>query len=266
MNAESVIKTLQMYGGSSLVPVLFVMAVVYIYWTREKSLRKQILLGIGLSLLIFNDLFFFLCKKAGMGMEYYRFFWMIPVVPILACAFVELLEKQKSGKKKVVWIVAALLIIASTGATYLKAEEWKLPENKYGVSQDVLQISTIIENLKEKERPIVAFECRMNMEIRQYDAAIICALSRDEYLTLSGTGYVAEAEEYEDAAALMRVINQGEEENADKIRDILEKRSVDFIVVKSDVGVENYLNSISYKEVGRSNNYIVYHRRKEEIR
>lgn len=258
MNAESVIKTLKMYGGSSLVPVLFAVAVIYIYWTGNRQIRKRLLLVIGLSFLVFNDLFFFLCKKAGMGMEYYRFFWMIPVVPILACTFIELLGKKNAVRIKVVWVVVAVLILASSGDTYLKLEEWKLPENKYGVSQDVLQVSTIIENLKEKERPIVAFDYRMNMEIRQYDAAIICALSRDEYLTLSGTGYVAETEEYEDAAALMRMINNGEQGNGDGIRRILEKRSVDFIVVRNDVGVENYLNSIRYKEVGRSNNYIVY--------
>lgn len=31
------------------------------------------------------------------------------------------------------------------------------------------------------------------------EAGIICALFRDEYLTLSGSGYVADAEEYENS-------------------------------------------------------------------
>ena len=39
----------------------------------------------------------------------------------------------------------------------------------------------------------------MSGSIGNEEAVIICALFRDEYLTLSGSGYVAELEEYENS-------------------------------------------------------------------
>ena len=43
----------------------------------------------------------------------------------------------------------------------------------------------------------------------------------------------------------------------------MEKQSVDFIVVKSDMGLETYLNYLGHIEIGRSNSYTVYSKNKK---
>lgn len=266
MNAESVIQTFNLYRGSGVIPVLFFVALLYIYWSRGKKEKKDLIRIVLLSLLlVFNDGFFYFCKKAGMGLEYYRFFWMIPIIPVMACVFVEILGKTAQKWEKIVGGAAVLLLLLSCDSSYLNIKDWGLPENKYGISQDALQIATILENIKEKERPVVAFDYKLNLEVRQYDASVICALSRDEYLTLSSTDYVAESDEYEEAAGLMRMLNKGVHEDKTWMASLLDERDVDYIVVSSDFGLERYLGKLGCKEIGQSDHYTLYnvHEKKE---
>ena len=92
-------KVVQQYNGQSIIPIIILIGLFLV--VREKKNTNYLIVYLGVLLLTFNEVTYYLIRKLGEGMTYYRFLWMIPMVIISAYVIMKLFEMIDSRKRKV---------------------------------------------------------------------------------------------------------------------------------------------------------------------
>ena len=67
----------QQYNGQSIIPIIILIGILFLV-VREKKNTNYLIVYLGVLLLTFNEVTYYLIRKLGEGMTYYRFLWMIP--------------------------------------------------------------------------------------------------------------------------------------------------------------------------------------------
>jgi hypothetical protein len=93
-------KVVQQYNGQSIIPIIILIGILFLV-VREKKNTNYLIVYLGVLLLTFNEVTYYLIRKLGEGMTYYRFLWMIPMVIISAYVIMKLFETIDSRKRKV---------------------------------------------------------------------------------------------------------------------------------------------------------------------
>ena len=93
-------KVVQQYNGQSIIPIIILIGILFLV-VREKKNTNYLIVYLGVLLLTFNEVTYYLIRKLGEGMTYYRFLWMIPRVIISAYVIMKLFETIDSRKRKV---------------------------------------------------------------------------------------------------------------------------------------------------------------------
>ena len=172
-----------MYNGDTWLFALFLAAAAYLFWrSGKKNRRNAVLTVISAVLLVFNQVIFVLTEKLLGGTEtYYRFLWMIPVVPILAYVAVDVAVMFPRRGQKFLAAAGIFLIIALAGTPYLTAQSMKKPSEVQYLNGNVAQICELISEDKQVRYPRVACEVNLAMSIRLQDPSIVNVIVRDTY-------------------------------------------------------------------------------------
>ena len=103
----NVIEVFRRYNGETWFFPLFLAAIAWMLVRADKRNRRSALLTIAAAcLFVFNQAVFLLAGKAIGTETYYRFLWMIPVVPMLGYAAVDIimLKFDLSAKQRRQWL------------------------------------------------------------------------------------------------------------------------------------------------------------------
>ena len=160
----------------------------------------------------------------GEGSTYYRFFWICPIVLIIAYGIVELLTSVKEKQ------LPLLLLVLGLGGymfSQIPIQSWvNLPENIYQLDNDVIQAADALMELTGGEPTTLVDNGTLTSTIRQYNAKInmtdlytnlineilytdkenYAGRTIQEYLWLNESEYLAVERE---RAATCRVIESG---------------------------------------------------------
>lgn len=276
MNASSVFDMLLQYiDHHYLLGMIFLLSILY---HIRKAFRHS--RGLGAAVLaavlflfatVFNPLLYSrLSLIADGGASYYRFLWVIPLVPLGGCFLAEAAQglpaiSVKSPRirklfSRPVRICLAVLLSAViclalllTGSTYLNQDNLSVPENKFTISRAALDISQFAQDDPEHtDADVILAPTELMMELEAYDLSLVPALGRNEYLSY-GTGESV----YE---PLLSVVLEGAQRNKDYITWNLYSLKVEYIAALTLFDLDSYMEEVGYAVYNRTGDYTLYKR------
>lgn len=255
-NAENLIQVFQNYAGTTVFLILFPICLFYCYLTGKQEDKKRFLLIISLSiLLIFNDISKALIETLITG-TYYRFLWAVPILLLTAYMITRILTERKKGAEIVVILIITSAMLFYNSGTFPSIAS--LPDNKYAVSDDVIQVCDIIEQDKDKDRPIVIFDLEMQLSARTYNASFIWGISRNAYMNCNDLDDYESAGKYRNQKIMIQAVNYGVQGEGDVLAEALLEKNVDYLVTFTAFEMDEYFEEIGYVLVGRSDSRSVY--------
>lgn len=211
---------MEAYWGSCLFPVLFLGGLLCTVFCRKKRASVVfVCYTVFLALTVYNP---FLVKEVIPRLdfedEYYRFFWMLPVIPAAAYYGVRLvyLFKKKWQRAIAVFLVMGIIVLTGTPIEGV-ARNFSPAENIYKVPDELRVICDVIHEDSEKENPRVVFDSSLNSIVRQYDPSMALVLHRNAIIfrsgsTVAGT-YSEENRWYRRQKAIMDVVLYQSQDN-----------------------------------------------------
>ncbi|MDD3412639.1 MAG: hypothetical protein PHY47_01455 [Lachnospiraceae bacterium] len=240
--------------------VFYVAALIYIALKGTKE-EKRIFLPNAIFLLatVFNPLFPVVINKIfDINKEYYRFFWIPPVVILTSYVAAKIVESQKSTKK-IFTLISIIFMFAITG-NFVYKNQYIPAQNIYKMPTEIPEISKIIHDDTTEEYPRAIFEYDFHMLIRQYDPTILLAADREAYLNavggqLSMTEVLADENYYN---RLLAVVALNIEINKEEFLKGLDKTNTEYVVVSTQNPITEYLESNGLQLVATTENHSIY--------
>ena len=162
----------QYFAECALLPV-FVLALIWIVKKWKPEYKKFIIVIACGSVLVFNELVYRVFVAVGEGSTYYRLFWVVPIILVIAVFAVETVASLEKWKQAAVVCISLLAVFMFCGQT---GEEWfSLPENIYQVDEDVIQVADALMELTDGEATYIVDNGDLSETIRLYDARIMYA-------------------------------------------------------------------------------------------
>ncbi len=256
------LKCAALYNGGSLLILLFLAALILILLKGTKEMKEVFLYPSLVLLLTAYDPLFSLAVNAffDINKEYYRFFWLTPVVILICASAVKAVEKiGKTKGQKILILIGCVLIIAGAG-TFSYEGGYDLRENIYGVPDEILSLSRMIRSNTDMKYPVAIMDIEANMEIRQYDPSILLACDRTQYLDYIGEAEVDEqtAEKNEYTDRLLSVVVKGEELEKESFLEALDKTNTQFVVILKNPTVSRYLTDAGLELKGTTGRRMIF--------
>ncbi len=257
-DVNTVYQTLMAYLGYNPVVLVLFLISLYVVVNEEKEHRKRYVLVCFFSLLfIFNDVVRRILGLFTGISTYYRFFWAVPFLFLGVKAAMDVVGRTsgRAWRFLTVLLLALCVYLGRVGTVPLSRD--MVPDNIYNLSNDVIAVSDMIKKDKSVEQPRVVADFQMQMELRCYDATLIWGIGRTPYELATKGDWYAEGR-YEKDMSIVRMVCNGFQEDADYVRNALEKRKVDYVVTYSDFGLNAYLEEIGYAVIGKSATRTIY--------
>lgn len=256
---------LRIFNADSGFLLCFGLALLYIVIFVKKERRNFIILYLViLGLTVFNPLVVrMVLSKVDMSVVYYRFFWLLPIVPVLAYAFTEIIMSQKEKRIKGVLAVILILLILNAG-TAMFNENNSRTTNKYKIPNDLIEVVRIIHEDSVDENPSVIFDLDYMLLARQYDASLLLPINRDVALDLlggSGDGITEEYKEteiYKMQKIIVDVTMADEQCDALQFKIACDSLGVDYFVQPNEMNACKLIEEIGGQEIGRIGNLSIY--------
>lgn len=278
------------YEGTCKFMWFFGLAVIYLLFRRKESKARVFFIPylFVLLLTVFNP---FLMKplvgRLGLTNEYYRFFWLVPVVLVIPYVMTRLVMERKKKWVQALILVLCVFLLYATGTT-LKSKNYPVAENIYKIPQELIEINQIIEDdFKEKdlwEEKRVIYDLDLNIVARQYDPSINITVPYETMMTVRSTGQGPQEGEpawtqarkvLAEALILERSFEEQEENWAFLMEEMGVKNPVEIFmwalnVTKTQYIVypihgaldgnqaDNYITAGGCYEVGRTENYVIW--------
>lgn len=178
MRMSSVIKTFQNYIGTGYIVIWFLLALLYLLCNEKRKPRRILFVytPILLLLLYFNPLFAKLFYLLVGEEIYFRNFWLLPIIVVIAYTAVFILGKLK-GVKAVCFGAIVILLIAFSGKLVYSNPLYTKAENPYHVPNAVVHICDAIEVPGHEVMAVFPYE--LLLYVRQYDPLVRMPYGRD---------------------------------------------------------------------------------------
>lgn len=256
---------LQKYWGSCLLLILFLAGIVWsLFRHRNREAGIFLFYTVFLLLTAYNPfLVNYIVPKVNFENEYYRFFWMLPVVPGVAYYAVRLIFSVKRFWKKAVLVLIAAGIMIAVGVPLQGVvENFALIENVYKVPDDLRVICELIHEDSEAREPRVVFDRKLNTMARQYDPSLRLVLHRDAVLYRAGSTITARMDEdspwYHRQKVIMDLLYYGETVELEEFKNALIQTETEYLVVPDEKADGVYLQRAGCELLARAGDYLVY--------
>ena len=251
------------YSEGCIYLVLYVFALLFICIKGDKRDRK-IFLPPSLMMLftVFNPVFPVILNSIfDVNKEYYRFFWMLPLMSLVSFASVKIIfDLQKKPSRKIISAILIICILVS-GGTFVYDGGYIKAENIYKMPGELPAVTQIIHRQSDVKYPRAMFEYDYNMQVRQYDASILLPCDREAYLNAVSGGLdypeiIADENYYN---RLLAVVALNMRLDRDTFLEGMEQTDTEFIVLTNGSDMISYLTDMGLKVVGKTVNHTVLH-------
>ncbi|MCI6005052.1 MAG: hypothetical protein SOY73_13800 [Blautia sp.] len=254
----------EQYWGTCMFPVLFVIGILWsLFCHKKQTARIFLCYAVFLGLTVYNPLFVkYIIPKMNFEDEYYRFFWILPVIPGVAYYAVRIISSGKKKYQRMIAAVIAVAVIMLTGSPMQGiVRNYAMAENLYKVPNDLRAVCSIIHEDSESENPRVVFDIGLNFVARQYDASILLVLNRDAVLYRAGSQVIKmnpEKISYQRQKAIMDVVYYSEDVDMDVFREALIARKTDYLVVPVTNLKHDYIKACGCEAIAQTEERVVY--------
>lgn len=254
-------KCLEYYTENCACFLFYVMALIYIA-VKGSRREKQIFLPGALLLLlsVFNPVFPVVINSLfDVNKEYYRLFWIPPVVLLTAWFAAKIIGTVRGVKK---WFTAAaLLAIVCISGSFVYKDGYIRAQNIYKMPTEIPEISQMIHEDSDVEYPRVMFEYDYQMLIRQYDAKILLPVDREGYINaVTGNLTMEEINAEENFYnRLLAVVALNIKIDKEEFLRGLDETNTEYVVVSTANNMNEYLVDAGLTLTGQTANHSVYH-------
>ncbi|MBR5406795.1 MAG: hypothetical protein IK111_04025 [Lachnospiraceae bacterium] len=249
---------LRAYTGACAYFMLYAAALVYVCVFGSKR-EKEIFIPCSVFLLVtvYNPVSPVLLDRFfDVNSEYYRFFWLLPVIVLIPYLCTKLV--MSGGKTKTAAVLITAILILSGKFVY--ADGIKLAKNIYKMPPDLISVSEAIHADSNVEYPKAFLEYEYNMQMRQYDPKMQLTIDREDYLYVMTNDYTDEMlkdEEHPQYRLLAELIKL-QDVDPDAFVDALEATKTEYVVVIKDHPRIGYLEKAGLKKVAETSEHVIY--------
>ena len=177
---ENIIDIFKAYNGTGYYCILFIAALIYLWFSEEdKSIRAILVIAPTIiQILFFVPYFYMLYNMLDEG-TYYRILWLLPMTLVIAYAGCKVIgDNTKMG----LFIMSMILIIS--GSLVYTSVNMSRAENLYHLPAEAVTVCDMVMPEEGEERVWVAFPPDMVHYVRQYSTEIQMPYGRDPYQVL----------------------------------------------------------------------------------
>lgn len=106
------------------------------------------------------------------------------------------------------------------------------------------------------ELPSAAFDMYLEYQVRTYEPRICWGISRKAYLYQAEHGY--DYKKYARQQHIIAAVNEGIRKDGSVLRRCLDKTGIDYLVIRTEFDMDDYLSEISVFPAAYSENYTLY--------
>ena len=256
---------MRLYWGSCWYPLLFAVGLICTLVLGRKR-KSGIFIGytVFMLLTVYNPLVVkYLIAKVKFENEYYRFIWILPVIPAVAYYGVRLVTAFRKT-----WIKVLMAAAVLTGFVILGnpldgvVTNFAMAENIYKVPNDLRAVCDVIHQNQENDFPRVVFDGSLNSIVRQYDAGIATVISRNASIYRSGStvagNYDKNSSFYKRQKALLDVIDYHIYEDKEGFQAALKKSKTDFVVTQIGLVDHDFLTECGCELIAQTESCYIY--------
>lgn len=168
------------YIGNSMMAVLLMAAVLYLWVTEEKKEIKILFvyLTAAVGALFFFPVFAYIAMHVFLDKQvYYRIIWLLPMGMIVSYTFVKVVTQIERKRRRIVVSVFALLFLIQTGSLIYLNPMVTPRENLYHLPAEDIAVADVLHVDGRNVKAVVPAE--LLQFIRQYDPSIELAYGRE---------------------------------------------------------------------------------------
>ena len=254
-------KCLSLYLGNCAYLLLFLCGIIYIIVKGNKEQREIFVPGAVLMLLtVYNPLFPVVIDKFfDISSEYYRFFWMTPVIVLVPFVASNLIDGAGSKIEKMTVIVFLIITVVFAG-NFVYENGISLADNIYKIPDELIEIDKIIHSDTSEEYPKAFFEYEYNMEIRQYDPKMLLTIDREEYIYAVNYSYTDEMINDDEVPTnrILASLVRNQDVDAMRFKDALEATKTEYVVVTAGHYRIPMLKEAGLRLIGSTGGHEIY--------
>ncbi|MBO4905029.1 MAG: hypothetical protein J5367_07375 [Lachnospiraceae bacterium] len=253
-------KCLELYNGGTGFLVMYLLAVLFILIKGSERDRKIFLPGaVMLLVTVYNPIVPVIVDRIfDVSSEYYRLFWIAPVIVLVPLVAVELIESARTGSAKLITtlIIAAAFVL---GGNFVYGKGLDIAENIYKIPNELIEISDMIHADSGTEYTRAFFEYEYNMEIRQYDPKMLLCVDREDYIYAVNYSYTDDmlGEDAPPVNVILALLVRNQKVDPEAFLNALDATGTQYVVLtKGHPQIRTVRNAGLY-EVGRTATHIV---------
>lgn len=258
---------MKLYWGSKWYPFLFAVGLLCtLIWGRKKSSRIFIGYTAFLFLTVYNPVVVkYIIAKLDFENEYYRFIWILPVIPAMAyygTTFVSWFKKKWMKAAAALAVLGVFVLLGNPLNGVVK--DFAAADNIYKVPDELMEICDILyENMETPDsQPKVVFDNSLNNIVRQYDARFKLTINRNASIYRAGStvagGYSEKSKKYKRQKAILDVVDYQIYDNGKKFRKALKKTKTEFVVVAKNEELHAFLLKNGCEQIGETKSYHIF--------
>ena len=252
---------LSLYTGACAYMLLYVAALIYIciYGSRRE---KEIFVPCSVFLLVtvYNPAApLILDHIFDVNSEYYRFFWVTPVLILIPYLAALLITRSQTGRQRII-VTGLLVLTVMFSGRFVYTDGFRLAHNIYKMPDEMIEVSELIHKDSGNEYAKAFLEYEYNMQMRQYDPKMLLTIDREDYLNAVSMPYTEEMlnDEAHPEYRLLALLVRNQPVEKDEFIQALENTKTEYVVVKSSHPKINYLKSAGLKTVGKTDSNTIF--------
>lgn len=239
---------IEQYVNGSPVMYMYIAGLVFLCFRGKDKRRMLVYLSLILMAVIFNPILYGYIWIKLIEYAFWRMLWMIPVLPVIGAAVVELsCIIKKEWVTYVITLAFIVIVLLKCDNIYRQEGVFVETDNYYKLSQASVDIGNYI--LQYREEPVVLAPESICCHLRQYDGNIRLIYGRDVW------GYVLPITD-ESINELIRMMRDNTGDTA-RLTELAKEKDTDIIILPINtgfVGLENY----GYVMIDSMHGYNIY--------
>lgn len=265
---KNVIELFNNYQDDTAIFVLSIAAIIYLLSKAGKRTSDHVYIAIMAAVvLLFNDIMYIAVKMVWSDSAYYALICAFPATIVCAAALAHaVLDKENEWWKKLIFVVG----IVVAGIMLFKKDIKPVTENfRYGTEQNALEqmsevIAADVESRRERicndaydksEYISIAAEPEISGYLRGLDGRYVLAFDPAD------TTWAGNLQESKPLIYSM-VVGGGQTEH-NLIREMLSINCVEYTIIKTEFGMDEYMELVGYTKLGEYGSRTLYARDRE---
>lgn len=254
-------KCLGLYSSGTGYFIMYLMAVMIILIKGSRRDRQIFLPGAAVLLVTVYNPFvpLVLDRIFDVSSEYYRLFWIAPVIVLVPYAATVIIDSAPAGMTRALTLLLILSMFI-LGGNFVYAKGLDVAQNIYKIPDELIETADIIHADSQAEYAKVFYEYEYNMEIRQYDPKILLCIDREEYLYAMNYSYTDEMLEDEDHPTniILAVLVRNQKVDSEYFTEALDATGTSYVVLTKGHPGAAYVKSAGLYEIGMTDTHVIY--------